>query len=230
MDIAELQQRLARQGCYDGNVDGNPDQPTRDGVLKYLTTGPDLQLEPIDFSSAAAMLAVPASYVQALYQVESSGSPFIDGRPAILFEPHRFSRATAHKYDATHPSISYPKWDPKRYPRTQAARYEQLIDAVCLDPEAGFASASYGAFQILGENYARCQAQDPMAFAWQESQTASDQLNHFIFFIRSDAVLQRALQRADWVTVAKRYNGTGYRLNRYDVRLAQAQRKAELAA
>lgn len=219
MEIQELQQRLANQGCFSEGDD------LRQAVLKYLTQGPDYLLEDCDFAVAAVDLAVPASYVKALYEVESSGNPFVDGRPVILFEPHRFSKATDHRFDASHPQLSYPKWKPGNYPRTQKARYDQLIEAVLLDPLAGFGSASYGAFQILGENYARCNAVDAMAFAWQESQTAADQLSHFCLFIKSDPVLHRALQRADWVTVAKRYNGTAYYKNRYDVRLAQAQRK-----
>ncbi|WP_037500795.1 N-acetylmuramidase domain-containing protein [Sphingomonas jaspsi] len=226
MDVFELQTRLQSAGCYAGKIDGVAGAVTRQGVIDFMTLGPDYKLEDTDFDVAAGALGVPVSYVKALYEVESSGSPFIDGRPAILFEPHRFSRATGGRFDASHPHISYPAWDPKRYPRTQAARYDQLAEAVCLAPDAGFASASYGGFQILGENYHRCEARDPMAFAWQESQTTADQLHHFVLFIQSDRVLWDALKRADWVTVAKRYNGTAYYKNRYDVRLAQAERGA----
>lgn len=226
MNIDGLQRRLAQRGCYDGAIDGLAGPATRAGVLKFLTDGPDFGLDDGDFTDAAEALQVPRSYVKALYEVESSGDAFIDGRPTILFEPHRFSRATQHRFDGSHPAISYPTWDRSRYPRSQEGRYQQLVVAVCLDPLAGFASASYGGFQILGENFARCGARDSMAFAWQEAQTEADQLHHFVMFIKSDPVLHRALQRGDWVTVAKRYNGTGYRLNRYDIRLAQAERRA----
>lgn len=225
MNISELQQRLTKQGSYSGNIDGDAGPATRAAILKFLTDGPDFGLAPKDYTDAAAELGVPESYVKALYEIESSGSPFIDGRPAILPEPHRFSKATGHRFDAAHPRLSYPKWDRTKYPRTQAARYDQLIAMICLDPLAGFGSASYGGFQIMGENYARCGAQDTMSFAWTESQTVADQLTHFVRFIKSDAALHRALKAADWATVALRYNGTGYRANRYDVRLAQAQRK-----
>jgi hypothetical protein len=198
---------------------------TRAGILKFLTYGPDYPLGPEDFVEAAKELGVPPAYIKAFYEVESSGDPFIDGRPTILFEPHRFSRNTKHRFDASHPRISYRSWRPGNYPRTQRARYDQLIDAVCLDPLAGFASASYGGFQILGENYARCGARDAMAFAWQESMTVADQLAHLVLFIKSDPRLHRALKAGNWATVARLYNGTGYRANRYDVRLAQAVRR-----
>lgn len=227
MDIAELQQRLANQGCYDGNVDGIAGEKTYQGVLKYLTDGTDDPLQPADFEDAAGKLGVPVSYVKALYEVESTGQPFMYGRPVILFEPHRFWKATKGRFGYT--DFSYPTWDPKKYPVTQTGRYAQLVQAVMADPLAGFASASYGGFQILGENYARCGCVDSMAFAWQESQTAADQLHHFVQFVKTDTILHRALVRGDWVMVARNYNGTAYYKNRYDVRLAQAQRKAELA-
>jgi hypothetical protein len=224
MNISELQQRL---GCV---ADGVAGPQTRQAILKFLTDGPDLALQEADFTSAATQLGVAPSFVKALYEIESSGKPFIDGRPTILFEPHRFSKATGHRFDASHPKVSYPNWDAKRYPGSQTGRYDQLTEAVCLDPLAGFASASYGGFQIMGENFARCGARDAMAFAWQESQSVCDQLHHFVLFIQSDAALHSALARADWVGVAKRYNGSAYYLNKYDVRLAQAVRKWEMSA
>jgi len=221
MTIAELQQRLGTV-----TVDGVAGPATKAAVIKFLTIGPDTAITPTAFASAASSLGVDVSYVKALYEVESTGSPFVDGRPVILFEPHRFSHATGGRFDGSHPDISYPVWDPKKYPASQTARYDQLAEAVCLAPDAGFASASYGGFQILGENYSRCGCKDSMEFAWLESQSVADQLDHFVLFIKSDAVLLRALQRGDWVTVAKRYNGTAYFRHRYDVRLAQAQRRA----
>lgn len=225
MDILGLQKRLQETGAYPGELDGVAGPMTHAGVLKFLTDGPDLELTDRDFELAAQRLAVPVAYIRAFYAVESSGNPFINGRPTILFEPHRFSRATGHRFDNTHPRLSYRKWDRTRYPTTQDARYDQLCRAVCLDPLAGFASASYGGFQILGENYAVCGARDSMAFAWQESQTVADQLEHLVMFIRGNRRLLKALQQADWPTVARLYNGTGYRQNKYDERLARAVRR-----
>lgn len=227
MSIAQLQRRLAERGCFAGPINGEVTSDLKTGILAFLGNGPDYPLDDADFVSAAAELDVPSSYVKALYEVESSGNAFNDaGLPTVLPEPHRFSRATGHRFDASYPTLSYPNWDRSKYPRTQAARYRQLVDMICLDPDAGFASASYGGFQILGENFARCGARDAMAFAWQESQTQADQLHHFVLFIKSDPKLWSALKRADWATVARLYNGTGYRLNHYDVRLAQAQGRA----
>lgn len=227
MDVAQLQQRLAALGCYAGAIDGLYGPGTRAGVLKALTDGPDHALEEQDAAAAAERLGVDTAKVWAVYEVESTGDAFIDGRPTILFEPHRFSRATKHRFDRDWPGVSYPEWNPKRYPRSQPARYDQLLTAVGLDVDAGFASASYGGFQILGENYAVCDAASPWAFAWRQAQTESDQLEAFVLFVINRG-LAPALRRGDWAVFARGYNGTAFRKNRYDERLAAAyaRRKA----
>lgn len=112
-------------------------------------------------------------------------------------------------------------WNRKLYPASQAGRWSQLLDAVGLDVDAGFASASYGGFQILGENYAICGAPSPWSFAWRQAQTEADQLEAFVLFVEGCG-LTRALQRGDWAAFAKGYNGTAYRENKYDERLEAA--------
>lgn len=225
MTLTDLQKKLAVTGHYTGAIDGVGGPKTYQAIIDYLTDGPDVRLGDADFQTAADRLSVPVAYVRALYEVESSGTPFIDGRPVILFEPHIFARLTGGRYNFSHPHLSSPKWNPKLYPGSQKGRYDQLAQAVMLDPEAGFASASYGAFQILGMNHNRCGVSTAMSFAWQEAQSEADQLHHFVEFIQSDAILWNALRAAQWVTVAKRYNGTAYYKNAYDVKLAKAVRK-----
>lgn len=225
MNLSDLQQKLKASGHYNGTVDGLRGSNTKAGILAYLTDGPDVRLTNTDYVTAAQQLSVPVAYVRALYEVESSGNPFIDGRPTILFEPHWFSKLTGHRYDGLYPKLSSRVWNPKLYPGSQAGRYDQLAEAIMLDPEAGFASASYGAFQILGANAVRAGAANAIDFAWAEAQSEANQLKHFVHFIMSDAILWNALRVGDWVTVAKRYNGSAYYKNKYDVKLAKAVRQ-----
>ncbi len=107
----------------------------------------------------AARLQVELAALKAIAEVESSGSGFLpapDRRPKILFEGHVFHRLTAGRHSATHPNISYPKWDRRQYSGSLAGEWKRLDKAAALDPDAAMQSASWGAFQIMGFNYALC--------------------------------------------------------------------------
>ncbi|NML88768.1 DUF3380 domain-containing protein [Sphingobium sp. TB-6] len=226
MDQATLQRRLADRGYYHGSIDGLFQDASKAALLACLTDGPDYPITAADIAQAAKDLSVDPAKVWAVYDVEAAGDAFIDGRPAILFEPHRFSRSTGHRYDASHPRLSSRSWNRKLYPASQAGRWQQLLDAVALDVDAGFMSASYGAFQILGENFAVCDAPDAWSFAWRQCQTEGDQLDAFTRFITGRG-LKRALQRisADPATCkpfADGYNGTASALNHYAENIAAA--------
>lgn len=221
MDLATLRRRLAGAG-YSPAADGAAYCPAdRMAIAAALRDGPDWKLEESDVEDAADRLGVVPAKVWTVWDVEATAQPFVDGLPTILFEPHRFSKATGHRFDALHPSISSRVWNRKLYPASQAGRWSQLLDAVGLDVDAGFASASYGGFQILGENYAICGAPSPWSFAWRQAQTEADQLEAFVLFVEGCG-LTRALQRGDWAAFAKGYNGTAYRENKYDERLEAA--------
>ncbi|MFX4084462.1 N-acetylmuramidase domain-containing protein [Sphingobium yanoikuyae] len=228
MDQITLQRRLSSLGYYDGAIDGLIGPKSKGAILACLTDGPDHPISASDIAKAADDLSVEPAKVWAVYDVESTGSAFIDGRPTILFEPHRFSKATGHRFDKSHPRLSSRVWNRALYPAGQAARWQHMLDAVALDVDAGFASASYGGFQILGENYAVCGAPDPWSFAWRQAQTEGDQLEAFIRFVAGRG-LKGALQRGDWAAFAKGYNGTAYRENKYDTRLAMAYAKRRAA-
>ena len=73
------------------------------------------------------------------------------GRPMILYERHYFSRLTGHRFDHAHPDISNQKSG--GYGKF-SAQYGKLDRAIALDRKAALQSASWGAFQIMGANYA----------------------------------------------------------------------------
>lgn len=228
MNHAELQDRLigsgrmapiptAQRGIYGPK--------TQAAVMLAMTDGPDTKLSDADFAHAATLLQVPVARIKAVKAVEASGQGFsADGRPIILFEPHRFSRATKGRFDRIAPSVSYPTWDRSKYPKTQDGRYAQLVQAVGLDVDAGFASASYGLFQILGENYRVCGYDSPFDFAVSQARDERWQLTSFASFLRASPAMLDALRRGDWAEFARRYNGPAYRENHYDVRLAEVER------
>lgn len=223
MDIRGLQAVLAQTGHYHGALDGIYGPMSGAAVLSAMTGGPGTTLGLNDYEQSAARLGCATSAIRAFATVESAGSGFSEGRPVILFEPHRFSKATKGRFDASAPDVSYPRWDAAKYPRKQAGRWGQLVKAVGLDVDAGFASASYGKFQILGENFRRCGFASPWAFAMAMAQDERAQLRAFEGFIITGGLISD-LRAKRWVKLAKAYNGTRYHENRYDEKLADADK------
>lgn len=221
--LTELQQHLADTGRYSGQIDGLWGPQTKEAIIKLLEDGPDTALTEKDFSESAARLGVSVAAIKAVVKVESNGAGFFNGLPVILPEPHRFSKITNRRFDASHPTISYPKWGTRPYAKTQAGRYETLLAMIRLNVDAGFAAASYGKFQIMGENHKLCGYPTSIAFAEAMARDEVTQLKAFESFIVYSGLLG-ALKRLDWVNFARGYNGTGYAKNRYDVKLAQAYR------
>lgn len=222
--LRTLQAYLKDTGRYAGFVDGIYGPRTKRAILLAMEDGPDTHLSEQSYRDSAKRLGIKPAYIMAFAEVEANGAGFEKGWPKILFEPHRFSKLTQHRFDKGNPAISYPKWGQRPYPKRQNDRYAQLIEAVGLDPWAGFQACSYGKFQILGENYRECGFDTPWGFAFAMAYDEATQLRAFENFIRKAGILP-PLKLGLWQTVASLYNGTAYRANRYDEKLADAAAK-----
>jgi hypothetical protein len=185
--------------------------------LRVQNAGP---LARADFEAIAARMGCEWEAVAAVAQVESGplGGFAPDGRPVILYERHKFSRKTNRTYDVDHPDISNPSAG--GYPRTQAERWDQLTRAYALAPEAALESASYGRFQILGENYATL-GLGVRDYVAKMARSERDQLECFEAYVRANGLVDE-LQRKDWAGFARRYNGPNYAENQYDTKMAEA--------
>lgn len=181
----------------------------------------------------AQTLQVELATLRAVAEVESGGSGFLattPPRPKVLFEGHYFHRLTGGRFGAAHPTISYPTWTRTHYAKTGAGEWARLEQAILLDRASALQSASWGAFQIMGANYAQAGFPDVEAFVAAHASSAEGQLEAFTRFIARRWYLVPLRDKA-WATFAERYNGPAYARNQYDVKLARAyERWAALAA
>ncbi len=177
-----------------------------------------------DWDGAGRALLVEPAAIRALFSVESGphlAGFLADGRPPILFEGHIFSRLTGHQHDRTHPTISYPHWT-KQFYKGGAREYSRLEEAFALDAAAALKAASWGAPQILGENFRACGSSDVFEFVEAMSASTKAQLEAFVSFVKSTPGLAQGLRDKDWEKVARIYNGPGFAANQYDTKLRNA--------
>lgn len=179
-----------------------------------------------DYRHAGSLLGVSPAAIKAFAKVEAPRGGFdSDGLPVILFEAHHFSRLTGGKYDASHPKISSKKWNKALYTNSNASEHARLQDAAELDRDAALQSASWGKFQVMGFNWHMCGYDTLQSFI--NDMYGPDEAGHLraaCGFIRaqSGGALLRALKALDWPKVAAMYNGPGYAVNGYDIKMAQA--------
>jgi hypothetical protein len=183
------------------------------------------ELTDADFVRAATALGVEVAAVKAVAAVEGSGRCFgADGRPIMRYELHTFNQATGAKYATTHPHLAAGySAGLLAHPGGQAGEYSMLYGAMLLrgQRENAIASASWGAFQIMGFNHKSAGFATANDFAQSTYRSAGNQLDAFLSFARSKGA-SRYLLTKDWANFALHYNGTKYRDNNYDARLAAA--------
>lgn len=109
---------------------------------------------------------IPPLPVHVVFEVEAGRGKGFDsqGRIEINIEPHVFSRQSQHRYDLSHPEISYPKWNRYRkhaappkgwdkhpYAMTQNEQFEKIAEMLHKDFDAGMCAMSIGRSQVLIE-------------------------------------------------------------------------------
>jgi hypothetical protein len=248
-DVGLLQRRLIRAG-YPLVVTHVYDEPTEaavkavqtksglvvDGIagpktLAAIATGrrDPKHLADSDLVQAATALDVPLACVRAVNEVESRGCGFLtDGRPVILFERHIFyARLAKRGIDPAPLALKYPNIVSQTRGGYQggAAEYMRLASAELIDAGAAWESASWGAFQVMGNNWERLGYSGVDDFVARMENSEADQLDAFVRFVAADTGLLSALKGKKWATFAKGYNGPDYARNLYDAKLAQAYQK-----
>ncbi|HJT51662.1 MAG TPA: N-acetylmuramidase family protein [Nitrosospira sp.] len=183
-------------------------------------SAPAVGLKDSDYVDAASLLGVGVAAIKAVAEVETAGKAFDEsGRPRILYERHYFHRLTGGKYSHMHPEISnttaggYGKY---------STQYSKLERAYKLDAEAALRSASWGRFQIMGDNYRAAGFSSVNEFVLAMARSEAEHLKAFVKFVESDKKMLAALRKKDWAAFASAYNGPGYRVNNYDKKMKDA--------
>lgn len=191
--------------------------------MNFQGKGNPLNDEGMD--EVCATLGVPDSQVWAVLTVETRGFGFLpDRRPQILFERHVFHRLTQGAHDSGNDDISKPKAGGYL---GGAAEYARLERAMALDKSAALQSASWGIGQVMGFNFkvAGFTSTDKLVAGMVKDENA--QLQAMANFIKGNN-LAGALQRGNWVSFARGYNGEEFKRNEYDTRLAAAHAKFQV--
>lgn len=173
-----------------------------------------------DFVKAADDYKIEAALIHAVASVESGGRSGFDdqGRPKIMFEAHVFQAKTQGRYHQRYPYLSQPTW---KLGRTyySSDQWTRMYEAMRLDLEAAWSSASWGMFQVMGFNHSGWETVSDFVNAMFVSEAMH--LKSFLAFC-SNAGLIEVLQRKDWAAFARAYNGDQYAANKYDQKLRNA--------
>ncbi len=179
----------------------------------------DKTLNNNDFCRASKKLRCEVAAIKAVAHTESLGKGFYgDGFPVILFERHIFRKYTGGRYNRTHPHLSGPAGN---YGAAGQNQRNKFNEAFALDPQAAMMSCSWGKFQIMGFNYAICGFKSVGAFVDAMKESEGRQLDAFVAFVIHNG-LDKYLRTLNWAAFAKGYNGSGYKKNKYDTKMATA--------
>ena len=183
-----------------------------------------------DYIKAAVELNVEVAVLKAIKTVESGGKAMQNGIPTMLFEGHVFwQRLVARKIDPNkyvkgNENILYKTWTKKYYTGRNAGEYARLQKAIKINEAAAYESASYGMFQIMGMHYKTCGYKSAKEFYDALCKSEDAHFYAFINFIKAKGIVPY-MQKKDWAKIAYLYNGSGYKANKYDVKLANAYNK-----
>lgn len=203
-------------------ADGKVGDKTRAALLEQNISK---LLKDSDYTAAAARLKVSELAIRVFGAVEGRGVGFLkNGKPKILFERHRMyaylrlkkGAAFANKMAVERPNIVNKKSGGYQ---GNEAEYVRLELAKQIDVECALMSASWGQFQIMGENWKELGYTSAQNFVDQQFASESFQLEAFIRFIEwktgiiddKKVKLIDALRAENWDAVFTLYNGPNYK-------------------
>lgn len=180
-------------------------------------------LDRIDVPMLAHRIAVGEDHFQAFLNVEAAGRGFDrEGRPKILPEPHVFYRnlSGAERDRAVAAGLAYPRWGEKPYPRSSDERYAWLEEAKAINETAALKSCSWGASQVLGENFSLVGYETVQKMVLAFMRDEEEHIEAMMKYILATGIADD-LRAERWDVVARVYNGPGYKKNGYHTKMAR---------
>lgn len=194
-----------------------------------------------DLENGAKRLNVPVIVIKAIAEVETQGDGFLTSkRPKILFERHRmyfylsqkFGKTKANQLMKAHPNIINTAMGGYRGGESE---YIRLNQAIQIDEECALQSASWGRFQLMGENWKDLAYVSVQEFVLQHYQSEALQFEAFLRFceFKSGTIddqkwtLLDALQQEKWHIVFTLYNGRNYKRLGYDTKFLQVMNRLD---
>jgi len=183
-----------------------------------------------DYIQVSEETGLELALIKTVAAVEGSGSGFDkDGVIKILFEGHVFYKhlsrlGIAQKTAAQFPKVCYPKWTKQFYTGSNRGEWVRINIAQTVNEEAALKSASFGLFQVLGENFEAAGYSTVFEMVKAYNTGEKEHLKSFINFIAHEDIIGYLVTK-DWRNFARRYNGPGYEANKYHIKLAEAYAK-----
>ncbi len=169
-----------------------------------------------DYINAAKTLNVEVAMIKAFAKKEAKASGFFsNGEPRILFERHKFHKKTNGLHSKKHPDISNSK--PGGYGK-ETSQHDRLAKACVLNRTAALESASWGLFQVMGENWKSLGYPSLQNFINDMYNSEQKHLEAFIRFIKVNKI-DVDMRKKDFASIGRKYNGPNYKINNYDTDL-----------
>jgi hypothetical protein len=198
-------------------------------------------LKESDLVEGAKRLGVPVIVIKAIAEVETLGEGYLpNGKPKILFERHRmyfylnqkFGKTKANALMAKHPNIVNTKTGGYH---GGSAEYTRLSQAKQLDESCALQSASWGRFQLMGENWKALGYASVQEFVAQHEQSESLQFEAFLRYCETKSgevddkkwMLIDALRQENWHVVFSLYNGKNYKKLGYDTKFLRVMNRLD---
>lgn len=171
----------------------------------------------------ATRLGLEWQALAAVAQVESGGRPLWDGLCPIRIEGHYFDKRLSgeKRKAAREQGLASPTAGMVKNPKKMADRYAMLDGMIGIDKNAALESCSWGLGQVMGSNWKTLGYASVMKLVDEAKSSVSGQVRLMGRYIEKFGLVGD-LKAKNWADFARQYNGRNYKVNQYDVLMAEA--------